>query len=167
MRWCPKFWNVYSVTDVALRWHNFLPKQVQIWSCSHFHKLFNFWVENHEKLLVWHVDFSEVSLVNVEIFYSFGTRLDVTNVLVTGQFLLFEKFVFSSGKYKKLLTFSAKYNKFFSLSKKLVLSGGCENFFRLQDLLWVSIRNFLFGWKIGLSRWLWKVFAFDKFIIFW
>ena len=86
-----------------------------------------------------------MSLVNVEIFYSFGTRLDVTNILVTGQFLLFEKFVISSGKYKKLVTFSAKYNKFFSLSKKLVLSGGCENFFRLQDLLWVSIRNFLFG----------------------
>ena len=86
-----------------------------------------------------------MTLVNVEIFYSFGTWLDVTNILVTGQFLLFEKFVFFSGKYKKLVTFSAKYNKFFSLSKKMVLSGGYENFFRLQDFF-LGKYNKLFIW---------------------
>ena len=32
---------------------------------------------------VWHVNFSEIIALNVEVFCSFGMRLDITNILVT------------------------------------------------------------------------------------
>ena len=32
---------------------------------------------------VWHVNFSEIIALNVEVFCSFGIRLDITNILVT------------------------------------------------------------------------------------